>query len=324
VTPLEGIRNKVSSDTRVLYARGCDWAQPSTSSKEVDEAVSTANSADAVIMVLGLSPELEGEEMEVKVEGFRGGDRLTLDLPQVQEKLLQAIHATGKPVVLVLLSGSAVAVNWADQHVGAIVAAWYPGEEAGTAIAEVLFGDYNPAGRLPVTFYESVDQLPPFEDYRMAGRTYRYFQGAPLYPFGHGLSYTTFKYGKLRLKTSRIKPNEEMQVSVDVTNAGQMAGEEVVQLYLRRLKSSVPVPLRSLQGFRRIWLAPGETEQVDFTLTPRQFSIIDSNGKRVVAPGKIRVEVSGKPPGFTGTADATTTQVVSSQFEVFGAVTPVQ
>jgi len=324
VTPLEGIRNKVGAHTQVLYARGCDWARPAAGTQDLDEAVKAAKSADAVVMFLGLSPELEGEEMEVKVEGFKGGDRLTLDLPKVQEKLLQAVQATGKPVVLVLLSGSALAVNWADQYVGAILEAWYPGEEAGTAIADVLFGDYNPAGRLPVTFYKSVDQLPPFEDYAMAGRTYRYFKGEPLYPFGHGLSYTQFKYGKLALKSGRIQPNEEVKVSVEVTNSGGKAGDEVVQLYVSRLNASVPVPIRSLQGFKRIQLAPGETRKVEFTLTPRQFSVIDNNGKRVVEPGKIRVDVGGKQPGFKGTADTFTTQVVSAQYELVGDVTPVE
>jgi len=324
VTPLEGIRNKVGAHTQVVYARGCDWAQPATGTKDLDDAVSKAKSADAVVMFLGLSPELEGEEMEVKVEGFKGGDRLTLDIPKVQEKLLQAVQATGKPVVLVLLSGSAVAVNWADQHVGAILEAWYPGEEAGTAIADVLFGDYNPAGRLPVTFYKSVDQLPPFEDYAMAGRTYRYFKGEPLYPFGHGLSYTQFKYGKLALKSAKVKPNEDVKLSVDVTNAGRRAGDEVVELYVSRQNASVPVPIRSLQGFRRIQLAAGETRKVEFTLAPRQFSVIDNNGKRVVEPGKIRVEVGGKQPGFKGTADAATTQVATGEYEIVGDATPVE
>ena len=172
------------------------------------EAIEAAEKADAVVMVMGLSPRLEGEEMNVAVEGFSGGDRLSLSLPAVQEDLIRTIHSLGKPVVLVLLNGSAVAVNWANGHIPAIVEAWYGGQAAGSAIADILFGDYNPAGRLPVTFYQSVDQLPPFEDYNMEGKTYRYFRGEPLYPFGYGLSYTRFEYRNLRLPKT-VRAGEE-------------------------------------------------------------------------------------------------------------------
>ena len=324
VTPLEGIRRKVYPKTQVVYAKGCELAGPSAGASSIDEAVSKARAADVVIVVLGLSPDLEGEEMNVNVEGFKGGDRLTLDLPQTQEKLLEAVQATGKPVVLLLLNGSALAVNWADEHVGAIVEAWYPGEEAGTAIADVLFGDYNPGGRLPVTFYKSVDQLPPFEDYNMAGRTYRYFKGEPLYPFGHGLSYTSFKYRQLELEGKKIEVNKGLQVSVTVENAGKRAGDEVVELYVTHLKASVPVPIRSLEGFSRIHLKPGEERRVSFTLTPKQLSVIDNRGKRVVEPGAFRVEVGGKQAGFKGTANADTTEVVSDQFELIGQASEIK
>ena len=205
------------------------WSRPHpTQSPDVDSMV---KQADAVVLVLGLSPRLEGEEMKVPVEGFKGGDRIDLGIPRAQEELMQRVVAGGKPVVLVLLNGSAVAVNWARDHVPAIVELWYPGQAGGTALADVLFGDYNPAGRLPVTFYKSADQLPPFTDYNMKGRTYRYFTGEPLFPFGYGLSYTTFAYRNLKLpKQSQI--GDEVKVSVDVENTGKIAGEEVVELYL--------------------------------------------------------------------------------------------
>src|SRR4030095_11662301 len=177
-------------------------------------------------MVLGISPSVEGEEMDVKTEGFRGGDRTDIVLPKPQEDLIKEVHALGKPVVLVLLGGSALAVNWANDNVPAILDAWYPGEEGGTAIADVLFGDYNPGGRLPVTFYKSIAQLPPFTEYGMQGRTYRYFKGEPLYPFVFGLSYTSFKYGGLKLSAGKVKAGAPVKVSVDVTNTGGLAGDE--------------------------------------------------------------------------------------------------
>ena len=299
------------------------WEPPQLAKTLFDEAINKARESDVIIMALGLSPTLEGEEMEVKVEGFRGGDRTDLGLPKVQEDLLKAVHATGKPVVLVLMSGSALAVNWAKDHVAAIIHAWYPGEEGGTAIADVLFGDYNPGGRLPVTFYQSVNQLPPFEDYNMQGRTYRYFKGEPLYPFGYGLSYTKFKYGNLKLNPQRVRPNQSVQISVDVQNAGHRAGDEVVQLYVTDVAASVPVPLRSLQGLHRISLKPGEKRRVSFTLTPRQLSLIDDQGKRVLEPGEFMITVGGKQAGFTGQADAVTTDVVTRRFSLIGKATEI-
>lgn len=230
------------------------------------EAVRIARQADVVVMVLGLTARLEGEEMPVSIDGFRGGDRTRIDLPAPQERLLQAITALGKPTVLVLLNGSALAVNWAQEHVPAIVEGWYPGQAGGTALADVLFGDYNPAGRLPVTFYRDTTDLPPFSDYRMAGRTYRFFTGTPLYPFGHGLSYTTFGYRNLRTSAGTLAANDSVIVSVDVKNTGKRAGDEVVQLYVRHLNSKVDRPIRDLRGFRRIALRPGETRTVSFAL----------------------------------------------------------
>jgi beta-glucosidase len=204
--------------------------------------------------------------MRVQIPGFRGGDRTSIDLPAPQQQLLEKVVAVGKPTVLVLLSGSALAVNWAQQNVPAIVEAWYPGQAGGSAIADVLFGDYNPAGRLPVTFYKSVSDLPPFEDYATKGRTYRFFTGTPLYPFGHGLSYTTFAYANLRARAERVRAADTIGVSVDVTNSGPVAGDEVVQLYVSHPASKVPRAIRDLRGYRRVTLKPGETQTVRFAV----------------------------------------------------------
>jgi beta-glucosidase len=239
-------------------------------------------------------------------------------LPRVQEELIQAVTAVGKPVVLVLLSGSAVAVNWEAEHIPAIVEAWYPGQAAGTALADVLFGAYNPAGRLPVTFYKSADQIPPFSSYNMDGKTYRYFRGEPLFPFGHGLSYTTFAYSNLKHPSS-VHAGENISVSVDVKNSGGRSGEEVVQVYVTELEASAPVPIRSLQGFRRVQLKAGETKTVSFTLTPRQLSLIDAELKRVVEPGTVEISVGGKQPGFKGIADSRTSGVLNGRFKVVGS-----
>jgi beta-glucosidase len=299
------------------------WSVPGRAKNLLQEAVAAARQADVVVLAMGLSPRLEGEEMRVPVEGFEGGDRLTLGLPPVQEELMQRIAALGKPTALVLLNGSAVAVNWAADRVPAIVEAWYPGQAGGTAVADVLFGDYNPAGRLPVTFYTSVEQLPPFEDYNMAGRTYRYFKGTPLYPFGFGLSYTTFRYGDLQLP-KEVPAGENVKVSAIVENIGKVSGEEVVQLYVSDTEASVPVPIRSLQGFRRISLAPGAKETVEFTLAPKQLSMIDQGNRRVVEPGVFEISVGGKQPGFRGRQDAASTGVITGRLSITGETKVVE
>jgi beta-glucosidase len=290
------------------------WSLPADAAKLSKDAIDAARSADAVVLVLGLSPRLEGEEMKVPVEGFQGGDRVSLDIPRVQQQLLERVTALGKPTVLVLMNGSAVSVNWARDHVPAIVEAWYPGEAGGAALADILFGDYNPAGRLPVTFYKSADQLPPFTDYNMKGRTYRYFPGEPLFPFGFGLSYTTFAYHNLHLPTA-ASAGEEVKAAVEVENTGKVAGEEVVQLYIKDATpaaaravlppvSSAPShapPIRSLAGFERIALRPGERKTVQFTLAPRQFSTVSADGRRIAEPGEFEISVGG---GQTGAASA--------------------
>ena len=300
ITPLAGIKQAVSANTKVVYASGSTIAgQSPQAQKMIEEAVKAAREADTTVLVLGLTARLEGEEMKVEIPGFRGGDRTDISLPQSQEALLKAVVATGKPVVVVLLSGSALAVNWANDNAPAILQAWYPGGEGGVAIADVLFGDYNPAGRLPVTFYKSVDQLPPFTDYSMQGRTYRYFKGEPLYPFGYGLSYTRFAYSNLRVKS--VKIGKPVQVAVDVTNVGERQGDEVVQLYLTDVAASAPVPIRTLVGFERISLRPREKRTVTFTITPRQMSLIDNNDKRVIEPGEFRLQIGGnQTSGLTG------------------------
>jgi beta-glucosidase len=268
------------------------WAPPR---KELtEEALAVARQADAVVLVLGLSPKLEGEEMPVHVEGFEGGDRVQIGLPAAQEDLMQKIAALGKPVVLVLLNGSALAVNWARDHVPAIVEAWYPGQAGGTALADVLFGDYNPAGRLPVTFYKSTDQLPPFTDYSMQGRTYRYFTGEPLFLFGYGLSYTTFAYRKLSLPT-QVAIGDPIQVAVEVQNTGKTAGEDVVQLYLK--SPSTGAPIHSLEGFQRVRLRAGERKTVQFVLNARNVSHVTPDGRRLVEPGEFELWVGGQQPG---------------------------
>jgi beta-glucosidase len=320
------LRAGVAQDIRVEYrprrefgAVQLVWAPPEQDLR--GEAVRVAEESDAVIVVLGLSPRLEGEEMRVEVPGFAGGDRVDIGLPAVQRELLETMVNTGKPVVLVLLNGSALAIPWAAEHVPAILEAWYPGQSAGTAIADVLFGDYSPAGRLPVTFYRSVDQLPPFDDYDMEGRTYRYFQGDPLFPFGHGLSYTTFTYGDLTLPAT-VNLGEAVNVSVTVRNAGAVDGEEVVQLYVTDVEATVPVPIRSLKGVERVFLRAGEEVEVTFTLDPADLALIDDSGNPAVEPGVFEVTVGGKQPGFTGLADASTTQVVTGRFEVSGVRPP--
>ena len=252
-------------------------------------------SADVIVFVGGISPSLEGEEMPVSVPGFNKGDRTSIALPAVQTEMLKELKATGKPIVFVMLTGSALSVNWENENLQAVVNAWYGGQDAGTALADILFGDYNPAGRLPVTFYASDDDLPPYEDYSMNERTYRYFTGKPLYEFGFGLSYTNFAYSNLQLPTT-INIGEEAKVSVNITNKGSRDGDEVVQLYVSHKDSKINVPLRSLQGFKRITLKAGETRTVEFTLKPENFSVIDALTQRSIIPGEITVSVGGRQP----------------------------
>ncbi len=268
----------------------------------IGEAVASARQADVAVAVVGITSQLEGEEMKVEVPGFKGGDRTSLDLPKPEEDLLEALKGTGKPLVVVLMNGSALSVNWANENANAILDAWYSGEEGGTAIAQTLAGVNNPAGRLPVTFYKGVEQLPPFEDYSMKNRTYRYFEGPPLYPFGYGLSYSKFEYANLKLSASTLKAGDPVSVEVDVKNTSERDGDEVVELYLSFPKSP-GAPKRALRGATRVRVARGETQHVHFALDARDLSEVNGNGDRVVAAGSYRISVGGGQPG-TGAPQA--------------------
>ena len=274
------------------------------------EAIQSAKNADFVVAVLGITSELEGEEMPINEEGFKGGDRTNIDLPKPEEDLLKAVTATSKPVVLVLANGSALAVNWAKEHVNAILESWYAGEEGATAVAETLSGKNNPAGRLSVTFYTGIEQLPPFEDYAMKGRTYRYFEGKPLYPFGFGLSYTTFSYRGLRFLKKAIHASDPLTAEVTVTNTGEREGDEVVQLYLSF--PNVPgAPLRALRGFKRVHLKSGESQKVRFELNERDLSMVSEAGEPMIAEGEYSVSIGGGQPN-------TGAPVVAGAFKVKG------
>src|SRR5215472_7109408 len=275
-------------------------------------AVAAARNADVVVAVVGITSRLEGEEMPVDQPGFLGGDRTSLDMPKPEEDLVQAVAATGKPLVIVLTNGSALSVNWEKAHANAILEAWYPGEEGGAAIAQTLSGKNNPAGRLPVTFYKDVHQLPHFEDYSMKGRTYRYFEGEPLWPFGYGLSYTTFSYSDLRLPEAPINAGDPLDASVTVTNTAKLAGDEVVQLYLK-FPDIAGAPIRALRGFQRIHLDPGASQQVDFHLNQRDLSMVTERGNIIVPQGKYTISVGGGQPG-TGAPST------SGKFEIKGQV----
>lgn len=299
VTPLRGLKEKLPN-TEILYARGAelanmDNADPVAAKKQFDEAIATANKAETVILFLGLSPRLEGEEMPVKAQGFAGGDREIIGLPQIQQDLIKALHQTGKPIVLVLLSGSALAINWEKENIPAIVEAWYGGEAAGTAIADVLVGDYNPAGRLPVTFYKNVDDLPDFHDYSMKNRTYRYFKGEPLFPFGYGLSYTTFKYGAIKAPAI-LQTGQSYTVTTTVTNTGKRDGDEVVSLYVKHLDANIRKPIIALKGFKRIALKAGETKTVTFKLSPEALSLIDKGDQQTEKSGTVELYIAGTQP----------------------------
>lgn len=264
------------------------WAWPGTNFEA--EALEVARKADVVVAVLGLSPLLEREELAVDVPGFLDGDRTAIGLPAPQERLLQQLHALGKPIVLVLLNGSALAIGRVAENIPAIVDAWYPGEAGGDALADVLFGDYNPAGRLPITFYESLDDLPPFDDYSMDNRTYRFFKGEPLFPFGHGLSYTEFRFDNLLLDRAHVSAGESVRISADLTNVGQRAGDEVVQLYVRP-SSAAPRLNQELRGFARVNLEPGERKTVTFTLFVNQLTAYEDEMIAAVKPGMVEVLV---------------------------------
>ena len=286
------------------------WAKVSNAPSP--EAIAAAKGADAVIAVVGITSQLEGEEMPVSEPGFLGGDRTSIDLPDPEEGLVEAVAATGKPLAVVLTNGSALAVTWINQHANAILEAWYPGEEGGAAVAETLSGKNNPAGRLPITFYTGVNQLPNFEDYGMANRTYRYFNGKPLYPFGYGLSYTTFSYNNLSIPTGPVAAGQPVGADVTVANTGKVAGDEVVQVYLK-FPAVKGAPLVALRGFRRIHLEPGGSQRVHFDLKDRDLAMVTENGTPIVAPGDYTISIGGGQPG-------TSAATVTGKFHVDGQV----
>jgi len=321
VTVLDGIRQSANRDTRVFYAEGCHLVKLSEStltqkSDRIAEALSAAERADAVILCLGLDATIEGEEGDTSNE-FASGDRSNLDLPSQQQELLEAVTQTGKPVVLVLLSGSAIAVNWADEHVNAIIQAWYPGAQGGRAIASLLFGDFSPSGKLPVTFYRSDKDLPDFNDYSMENRTYRYMTAEPLYPFGFGLSYTKFEFSQLALDAGSIQIGSSMGVEVAVKNVGNFEAVEIIELYLQDLDASVRVPKWQLAGIKNVQLKPGDSTVVHFTISARQMALINNDGNCFLESGEFRVYVGGTQPDKRS-EELTGLPVLSADFSVLG------
>ncbi|WP_233843849.1 glycoside hydrolase family 3 C-terminal domain-containing protein [Dyella sp. 2HG41-7] len=295
---LEYAKNNRNNDVRLA------WRLPHAKAP-LDEALDVARNADVVIFVGGLTSELEGEEMKVNYPGFAGGDRTDLRLPATQEKLLEALHATGKPVVMVLTTGSALAIDWAKQHIPAILVAWYPGQRGGNAVADALFGVSDPAGRLPITFYKADEKLPSFDDYNMEGRTYRYFKGEPLYPFGYGLSYTQFAYSDLQLDRNAVSAHDHVKISMKLKNIGHRAGDEVVQLYLRPLHAPHSRVNKELRGFQRVTLQPGEERSVSFDISPavdlRYYD--DQRHAYAVDPGSYQVQIGSSSADIHLTKD---------------------
>jgi beta-glucosidase len=272
------------------------WTTPDAAL--LKEAIMKAKEADVIVAFVGLSPDLEGEQMSVKIPGFSGGDRTSIYLPSSQEQLLEAMHASGKPVVVVLQSGSAVSTSWADTNASAILEAWYGGEAAGTAIARTLSGANNPSGKLPVTFYRSVDDLPPFTDYSMAGRTYRYYAGQPLYPFGFGLSYSKFQLSSVHLSSSEVKADVDPVIEGTITNLGMRAGSETIQVYVDPASNGLGHAPR-LVGFRRVDLCAGGTASFSVTINSRWLSHVAENGEHVLSAGPYALHVGTGQPRFT-------------------------
>ncbi|MFT4092464.1 MAG: glycoside hydrolase family 3 C-terminal domain-containing protein [Niabella sp.] len=272
---------------------------------------SRVKDADVIVFAGGISPQLEGEEMPVAIPGFKGGDRTSVMLPAVQTELMRALQKTGKPVIFVMMTGSAIAIPWENEHIPAIINAWYGGQYAGTAIADVLFGDYNPAGRLPVTFYRSDTDLPPYDDYSMNNRTYRYFKGEALYPFGYGLSYTTFKYSNLQVPVA-VKNKTAIPVRFTVTNTGKRDGEEVIELYISYQNQHIKLPQKALKGFQRITLKAGETKNIKIDITPDELAVADEKGNRVYPKGKLAISAGGGQPGMNIKATSNTVQKLVS------------
>ena len=318
ITPLEGIQQYVGDAVRVYYAEGCHLYKDKVEflAREKDrfaEAVIAAEQADVVIMCLGLDATIEGEEGDAGNE-YASGDKIDLRLPGLQQELLEAVTAVGKPVVVLLSAGSAMDLSWAQEHVNAVLDTWYPGARGGKAIAEALFGDFSPNGKLPVTFYGSTDDLPDFKDYSMDNRTYRYFGGTPLYPFGYGLAYGEIAYKNATISRREAQIGDAVTVTVEVENRGAYELHEVVQFYVKDVEASTRVPNWQLRGVRNVHLLPGEAKTVSFELNARDFALITEDGKCVVEPGAFQIAVGGQQP------DARSAELTGRSADVFDLV----
>lgn len=298
LTPLQAIRERIGNEAEVLFVKGPDYVC-TTTDEMLQQWVAQAKGADVVIFIGGISPQLEGEEMLVSKDGFSGGDRTTIALPAVQTEVMKALVAERIPTIFVMMTGSALAIPWEANHVPAILNAWYGGQYGGEAIADVLFGDYNPSGKLPVTFYAKDSDLPDFNSYDMTGRTYRYFRGKALYPFGYGLSYTDFAYSSLQIPQKYNQTDKEIKVEVTVKNKGEFAGGEVVQLYISHPDQKVLVPLTSLKGFQRVHLKAGESKKLVFRLSDKDLACVDETGNLTMLPGDISIFIGGSSPVAT-------------------------
>ena len=298
LTPLQAIRERIGNEAEVLFVKGPDYVG-TTTNEMLQQWVAQAKGADVVIFIGGISPQLEGEEMLVSKDGFSGGDRTTIALPAVQTEVMKALVAERIPTIFVMMTGSALAIPWEANHVPAILNAWYGGQYGGEAIADVLFGDYNPSGKLPVTFYAKDSDLPDFNSYDMTGRTYRYFRGKALYPFGYGLSYTDFAYSSLQIPQKYNQTDKEIKVEVTVKNKGEFAGGEVVQLYISHPDQKVLVPLTSLKGFQRVHLKAGESKKLVFRLSDKDLACVDETGNLTMLPGDISIFIGGSSPVVT-------------------------
>jgi len=315
ITPFKAIQRKLPN-AEVIYDKAVDFVIPSENSQaEITSLAKRLKSFDMVVFVGGISPEIEGEEMPVKIEGFSGGDRTSIKLPKIQTDVMKALKAENIPTIFVMMTGSAIATEWESANIPAIINAWYPGQDAGGAIADVLFGDYNPSGRLPVTFYIKDSDLPSFNSYEMKNRTYRYFNGEVLYPFGYGLSYTTFQYEPVKINR-QIATNETITIEANVKNTGKLAGDEVVQLYISHPGHTDKYkPLCALKAFERIHLKAGETAKVTFKLSPKELGLVDADGILKVLPGKRKVYIGGSSPSKT---NAQKLEITETEFEITG------
>lgn len=320
-TVLDGIEDAVSEETRVYYAEGCDIYKEKSQElalygDRISEAVAAAKRADAVILCLGLDETLEGEECDAS-NTFASGDKRNLDLPGLQEKLLEEVCAAGKPVIVVLLAGSALALNFAEKNAAAVIDAFYPGAEGGKAIASLIFGEYSPSAKLPVTFYKSTDDLPDFRDYSMAGRTYRYFKGKALYPFGYGLSYTSFEYSDIKLSKTFLPAGESITVSAVVKNTGEMESSVITELYIKYIAASVNTPQCQLISIDSKSLRPGEQKIISFKVTPKKMSLINENGERIIESGRFKLFLGSSGPDDRS-FELTKQRPLSCEFEVTG------